>query len=173
MIEGNLRPINRDMAIAALGAVTTFMHVVIAMTGRAFCRRRCVILIDMTSIAARGLVTTRQLKPRTRVIEANESPVSCIVAIATGLAQRTRVYIVVAMASHAVRVSVPVRCIADMTGVAFRVGMSPEQCEIGETVIERVRFKKNDLRIASLVIGVTACAIAVTGPRVAAVVTAA
>ena len=54
MIKGKPRPIGRNMAVGTAGAVPSFMHIVVTMTGHALGWGRRVVLGYVAGFTARG-----------------------------------------------------------------------------------------------------------------------
>ena len=126
MVKGKLRPVCRDMTVGTPGAVPSFMHIVVTMTGYAFGRRRGIVLAYMAGVTARGYMSTGERKSRAVVVEANETPVGRVVAITAGLAEGAVVHVIILVTSHAFCIRSAKSVAPDMTGVAVKVGMRSE-----------------------------------------------
>ena len=126
MIKGNARPVRRNMTVGTPGAVPSFMHIVVAMTGYAFGWGRGVILRYVAGVTTRGHMPTGQRKPRVVMIEADETPVGRIVTISADRSESSFMHIVFAMTSDAFCIRFAKALATDMAAIAFDISMCSE-----------------------------------------------
>lgn len=160
MVEGKIRrPCDLAVAALAVGAECTGMHVVAAVAGIAgriqpFFGQYALV----AGCAVQAGVRAPQREIGSRVVETHLGPPHRIVAVLTHGAVTTVVYIVAAVAGHALRLQGFAEIVANMARLAADIGVSGRKGEASlPQVIERGLFP--GLRGMTVLAGSTAAAV--------------
>lgn len=131
------------------------MHIVAGVTGNAGGRRFLVALGWMTSATTDLLVIAFQRKFCGAVIEAVLFPTARVMATAAALTERATVMIVGLVTAVTIAARRAKFLAGLMTATALQFAVFAFQWEVGRRVIEGVAIETDDIRLTTLVIGVT------------------
>ena len=169
VVEARVIPAHGAVAIAAVVATATVVGVVLGVAAKA--RRRGIgeRVVRMAVEAGRFLVFADQRIAGGVVVESHLLPVVGSVTITALRTECPGVRVVVLVAGKAVARRFPAPLVGLVTVVAIVVGVFAEQREVGEFVIEGLRIEADDIRVATLMVGVTGGARSLAGPTILAV----
>jgi hypothetical protein len=171
MIEGDLRPSHRLVAVLALSSKAAGVLVVRFVTRLTVSRRRFVALGPVTALASDFTVSPLQWEIGPSVLEAGGLPGALVVAVPACITDARFVRIVIGMASRALvrRFAMLLRRI--VASVAACSPVCPAQRKIAQIMRERFRIESDDVGVSTAVIRVTELARLVANGRCSAVKT--
>lgn len=152
MVEPGVEPSVGRMAVLALVAAASCVHVVVGMAAETVIRRTGKALVFVAIEAPGFQMFPNQRKPRRIMIELGAGPARGRMAIPACFAHCVFVHVVFTMAIDTSRWCVTVLIPARMAGAAFRIDMSPEQLEVSQRMVERRLVKSDDVGVASLML---------------------
>ena len=146
VVERGARPFGGGVALAAIAATATAMHVVAAMARHALRGQSVPDFVDMAGCAGYVRVCSAQRKVGLRVVETNIGPATVLAMTAAAIiAEAFLVRLLLAVTCDALRWRVTefLPCLVARRTVDARVGTV--QREVGVRVIECVGVQTNDV----------------------------
>lgn len=169
MIEAETDPALGRVALPTVCPKSPQVDVVQAMAGSTVGSGALEAIRRVTEATVDRPVLAFQRELGRVVVEADIHPAGVRVAARAVLAQGAGVRIVVAVAADAIGRRLPKGRLVGMAVAAGHSPMGPSQGMIGEVVVEACRVQSDDVRVATLVIGVALPTRGIAGPRRAAV----
>ena len=171
MIEAGVRPVRGVVTVPALVATFPIVFVIVLVAGETGVRRPFKQL-DFVAILARSFsVFADERVVRRIMVEVNVYPVRLIVTVGACLGRILLVWFVLRVTGVALIRSIAMFFVRNMTVYAFQLRMVPEQFEIRELVIKRLFVESENIRIATLVVGMAGSASVAPGIFRSSVVT--
>lgn len=162
-------PVRRLVAIVALLSAAPIVGVVFGMAPKA-CRGRIVKdVIGMAGETARCCVVADQPEAGLIVVERNNFPANCRMAIVAGLTDRFRMRAVGFVAGYAGGWRRPVLAVGFVATGALQTIVFSLQGEIGVLVLKRGFIERDNIRVTSLMLDMAVRALSALGISVASV----